>query len=249
MAKAGESASIEELEAQVAQLGKEVRALQLQKAIYEGTLEIIKKDPGTDPNRLTNKEKAQVVNGLRDRWPLRELLMAIRMAKSSYEYAARALERGESESRAAARQAVIAAFEEAGGKYGHRRVLDAVDAGDGPHVGEWTVRGIMREEGLAGKTTKRKRKYSSYEGETSEAPENLLRNENGTHDFCADAPNETWVTDVTEFAIPAGKVYLSPIIDCFAGMPLSWAISASPNAEMANSSLLGACEWLNECLT
>lgn len=246
MAKVDEGASVEELEAQVAQLRKEVRALQLQKAIYEGTLEIIKKDPGTDPNRLTNKEKAQVVNSLRGEWKLRELLEAVGMAKSSYEYAAHALERGESESRTAARQAVVAAFEEAGGKYGYRRVLKAIDAGDGPHVGEWTVRSIMREEGLSGKASKKKRRYSSYEGETSEAPENLLRREDGTHDFRADAPNETWVTDVTEFAIPEGKVYLSPIIDCFDGMPLSWTISTSPNAEMANSSLLGACEWLGE---
>ena len=29
-------------------------------------------------------------------------------------------------------------------------------------------------------------------------------------------------------------------------MPLSWSISTSPDAEMANSSLLGACEWLGE---
>ena len=51
---------------------------------------------------------------------------------------------------------------------------------------------------------------------------------------------------MTEFRIPAGKCYLSPIIDCFDGMPLNWSISTSPDAEMANSSLLGACEWLGE---
>lgn len=30
--------------------------------------------------------------------------------------------------------------------------------------------------------------------------------------------NEKWLTDITEFAIPAGKVYLSPIVDCFDGL-------------------------------
>ncbi len=34
-------------------------------------------------------------------------------------------------------------------------------------------------------------------------------------DFQAKARNEKWLTDITEFHIPAGKVYLSPIIDCF----------------------------------
>ncbi len=33
--------------------------------------------------------------------------------------------------------------------------------------------------------------------------------------FHADVPNVKQVTDITEFSIPAGKVYLSPIIDCF----------------------------------
>lgn len=68
----------------------------------------------------------------------------------------------------------------------------------------------------------------------------------GKHRFRAGAPNELWITDVTEFRIPAGKTYLSPIIDCFDGMPISWTISATPDAEMANSSLLGACSQLKE---
>lgn len=55
--------------------------------------------------------------------------------------------------------------------------------------------------------------------------------------FRADKPNEKWLTDITEFAIPAGKVYLSPIIDCFDGLPVSWTIGTSPNANLANSML------------
>ena len=37
-------------------------------------------------------------------------------------------------------------------------------------------------------------------------------------DFHVDSPNSKWLTDITEFAIPAGKLYLSPVIDCFDGM-------------------------------
>lgn len=51
---------------------------------------------------------------------------------------------------------------------------------------------------------------------------------------------------MTEFRIPAGKACLSPIADCLDGMPLNWSISMSPDAGMANSSLLGACKWLGE---
>lgn len=87
---------------------------------------------------------------------------------------------------------------------------------------------------------------SSYEGEVSEAPPNLLRDEEGKHRFGADRPSELRITDVTGFRIPAGKACLSPIVDCFDGMPLSWSIATSPDAEMANSPPIGACGWLNE---
>jgi transposase InsO family protein len=59
-------------------------------------------------------------------------------------------------------------------------------------------------------------------------------------DFHAELPNQKWLTDITEFSIPAGKVYLSPIIDCFDGMPVSWRIGCSPSAQMANAMLRDA---------
>lgn len=104
----------------------------------------------------------------------------------------------------------------------------------------------MRDEGLVARAARKKRRYSPYEGEISEAPTNLLRDDRGRHHFRSNKPNELWITDVAEFRIPAGKACLPPIVDCSGGMPLSWSISTSPDAEMANSSLLGACKWLNE---
>jgi len=58
----------------------------------------------------------------------------------------------------------------------------------------------------------RRRRYGSYLGEISPAPETLIN-----RDFTAAAPNEKWLTDISEFQIAAGKVYLSPMIDCFDG--------------------------------
>ena len=50
--------------------------------------------------------------------------------------------------------------------------------------------------------------------------------------------NEKWLTDITEFAIPAGKVYLSPrIVDCFDGLFVTWNISTSSDALLVNSML------------
>jgi transposase InsO family protein len=45
------------------------------------------------------------------------------------------------------------------------------------------------------------------------------------------------MTDITEFQIPAGKVYLSPIVDCFDRMVVSWSIGTRPDAELVNTML------------
>lgn len=58
----------------------------------------------------------------------------------------------------------------------------------------------------------RRRRYSSYEGETTPAPGNLVN-----RDFTAKSPNEKWLTDITEIKARDGKVYLSPMIGCHDG--------------------------------
>ena len=55
--------------------------------------------------------------------------------------------------------------------------------------------------------------------------------------FHADEPNLLWLTDITEFRLPGGeKVYLSPVIDCFGGMPVAWSIGLHPDKRLANPS-------------
>ena len=76
------------------------------------------------------------------------------------------------------------------------------------------------------------RKYNLSHGEISPAVPNIFQ-----RDFKASKPNEKWVTDITEFSIPARKIYLSPMADCFNGAIVSWAISTFPNAELVNTML------------
>lgn len=43
------------------------------------------------------------------------------------------------------------------------------------------------------------------------------------------------LTDITEFLIPASKVYLSPIIDCIDGMISACKIGTNINVKLVNS--------------
>ncbi len=194
---------------------------------------------------LTDREKAELVGALRTRHRLNDLLGALGMVRSSYQCQVAAM--AEPDKYAELRGRVRAAFEESDSRYGYRRIcLELYDEDGGAAASEKVIARIMREEGLVAKAPKRRRAYSSYAGEISEAPENLPLREDGTHDFSAGAPNEKWLTDVTEFSIPAGKVYLSPIVGGLDGMVVSHALSTSPNTELANSSLLAACATLPE---
>lgn len=61
------------------------------------------------------------------------------------------------------------AFADSKGRYGYRRIKAVLKTG----VSEKVVRRIMAEEGLSAHVPKRRR-YSSYEGETTPAPANLV---------------------------------------------------------------------------
>lgn len=87
---------------------------------------------------------------------------------------------------------------------------------------------------------KKTAKYNSYAGEgTPAVPNKIERN------FSAEKPNNKWLTDITEFAIPAGKVYLSPMVDCFDGLLVTWKIGLSPDATLVNTMLDDAISQLS----
>lgn len=114
--------------------------------------------------------------------------------------------------------------------YGYRRIYNELK-NNGENISEKVVRRLMKEQELI-VLAKNNKRYSSYLGEISPAVDNIIN-----RDFSADKPNQKWVTDITEFSLPSGKVYLSPIIDCFDGLPVSWKIGTSPNASLANEML------------
>ncbi len=225
------------LEKRVKTLKEEIYRLQMERDILEVTAEILKKDPGVDPKNLTNREKTMVINALREKYLVKHLRKHMDIAKSSYYYQCTALAAGDKYSEL--RKEVRIAFEEALSRYGYRRI-HAVLTACGRTISDKVILRIMGEEKLT-VVRRKKRKYNSYKGEVTPPVPNLLE-----RNFKATAPNQKWLTDITEFSIPAGKVYLSPIIDCFDGAPVSWSIGISPTAKMANSMLDNAVLTLNE---
>jgi len=217
---------------------KQLYKAKLEKDVYEKAAEILKKEMACSLKDFTNREKAMVIAALKEEYPIKAILEVFDMAKSSYSYQKKQLER--SDKYLELRNKIISLFDENKGRYGYRRI-HCLLKNSGIKVSEKVVRRIMREEHLFVRITKRK-KYSSYMGEISPAVENKIQ-----RDFTAEKPNEKWLTDITEFAVGEDeKVYLSPIIDCFDGLPVAWTIGTSPNAELVNTMLENAIKTLSE---
>jgi transposase InsO family protein len=230
------SSNKEDLLDELEGLKKQVRALNLEKDILEGTIKLLKKDPGVNPKALTNREKTVLVDTLASIYPVKELLKSLGLVKSNYYYHKSMLKVPEKYEEI--RKLIKVLFEKNKKRYGYRRIhseLRKIEV----IISEKIVRRIMKEEKLVA-VGKRKKKFNAYQGEGNPCADNLLE-----RDFQADAPNQKWLTDITEFAIPGGKVYLSPIVDCFDGFITSWTIGESPNAELVNTMLDNAIDTLD----
>ena len=220
-------------------LEERIRQLELENDILRGAVDLLK---AGSLGSMSNMEKTVLINKLRlesDR-PLRELTDSLRISKSSYEYW-RPRVAAPRDRDADIRDRVVRIFREGSGCWGYRTVWARLRR-EGVRASEKRVARVMREEGLEVVYNKRRaRGYSSYAGEVSKAPENLVNRR-----FRADEPNRLWLTDITEFKLPSEeKAYLSPVIDCYDGLVVAWRIGRRPNAALANGSLEDACGTLS----
>lgn len=219
------------------ELQKQIQKLQLGVDLLKETMNVLKKDPGADMTSLSNREKAVVVGALKEKYALPILLEKLNLPRSSYFYQSNAINR--KDKYATLRCQVKEIFYQNKTCYGYRRIWFMLKR-QGVIISEKIIRRIMREEMLKVPLV-RKKKYNSYQGEISPEVDNVI-----ARDFHAKAPNEKWLSDITKFAIPAGKVYLSPMIDCFDGFVVRWTLSTAPKAELVNSMLDAAISALKK---
>lgn len=77
---------VNKLKQHVKQLQDEIYYLQMEKDILEKARELIKKEQGINLSKLTNQEKTILIDALRPKFKLTELLTFINIPKSSYCY-------------------------------------------------------------------------------------------------------------------------------------------------------------------
>ena len=55
--------------------------------------------------------------------------------------------------------------------------------------------------------------------------------------FSRDAPNQLWVTDITEHPTREGKVYCAVVLDTYSRRVVGWSIDSSPTAALVTNAL------------
>ena len=158
------------------------------------------------------------------------LLKIIKLARSTYYYHLKQLDKPDKNQDI--KIEIQSIYREHKGNYGYRRIhLELRNRGYS--VNHKKVQRLMKVLGLVARI-RRKRKYSSYQGEIGKKAENLIQRQ-----FEAAKPMEKCYTDVTEFAIPASthKLYLSPVLDGFNSEIIAFNLSCLPNLEQVQTML------------
>lgn len=147
--------------------------------------------------------KVKTILQLKKEFKLNLLLSIAQLAKSTYYYWVKKLDKPDKYSKI--KQEITAIVKESRNSYGYRRVTLALKM-KGYTINHKTVRKLMSQMGLTCQI--RIKRYKSYKGTVGKIAKNVLK-----RNFSVDTPNKKWVTDVTEFKIKGRKsIYLLYLI-------------------------------------
>ena len=163
------------------------------------------------------------------------LLRAAGLARSTFYYQGKALL---TDKHADLKDRIRSVYHNHRGRYGYRRITAALGHAGEP-VNHKKVQRLMQLMGL--KSLVRVKKYRSYRGDEGLVSPNLLKRE-----FKAEAPNQKWATDVTEFKVKGQKLFLSPVMDLYNGEILAYQTNRRPEFNMVSNMLEQAFERLKE---
>ncbi len=133
---------------------------------------------------------------------------------------------------------ITSIYHEHKGRYGYRRIHLELRR-QGVSLNHKTVQRLMVKLGL--QSIVRPKKYRSYKGHFGKVAPNVLE-----RDFKASAPDEKWVTDVTEFKVHDQKVYLSPIVDLFTREVVAYKVTKNARLPLVMGMLESAINKLGK---
>ena len=115
--------------------------------------------------------------------------------------------------------------------YGSPRIWADLVLDDGERIGRKRVERLMRQAGLSGLVTK-KRKTTTVRVPGVRVAEDLL-----DRNFAAGAPNRCWVADITYLRTWEGWLYLVAVQDLYSRRIVGWAMDSHMRTELVTDAL------------
>lgn len=126
---------------------------------------------------------------------------------------------------------MMSLYEKVEGIFGYRQLTLHMCRQTGKQINHKRVYRLMKIKGIQSVIRRKKKKYER--STPQQVAENVLNRE-----FQAEAPNEKWVTDVTEFKYGHGqKAYLSAILDLHDKSIVSYVLGHSNNNSLVFKTL------------
>ena len=124
------------------------------------------------------------------------------------------------------------------GTYGYRRVRAELVLGYGLGVSLKLVAKLMSQEQLQGLPTRRPHRNLVA---VATAADLVAR------DFCRSAPDQLWLTDITEHPTREGKLYCCVVLDAHSRKVVGWSIDSSQTTALVTNALGMAITNRNPC--
>jgi putative transposase len=150
------------------------------------------------------QEKWQVINALKNQYPISELCSFLEVSRSGYY---RDLKRQEQDPDQELKRCILAIYHKREKKFGYRRIQGELKR-QGWKVNHKKVLRLMQTMGLRSIIRRKRKSQPQGDGLPPRVAENLLQQK-----FTAVAPNQIWVTDITQYAAGDQWLYLSAIKD------------------------------------
>ena len=116
--------------------------------------------------------------------------------------------------------------------FGYRFIADELEAEHGISASENRVLRLCSQHDISSVLARRRGRGMK--------PGPAVHDDLVRRDFTADAPNELWLTDITEHRTAEGKLYLCAIKDAFSGRIVGYSIESRMKASLAVAALRNA---------
>jgi putative transposase len=125
---------------------------------------------------------------------------------------------------------VLDIYRASNGTYGKRRITAELRLGYGMTVNQKAVRACMRRLGIQGLPAPKRKRRGPQSNEA--AASDLVERQ-----FSRDAPNQLWLTDITEHPTREGKLYCCAVLDAHSRRVVGWSIDSRQATSLVTSAL------------